>query len=143
MLRTEPILIEEFVRSGQARLQFWHILDHANASVQASMAAECAGEQGAFWRMHDALFENQDQLWGADLETHAGLAAGLGLDAAGFRQCMAGGVKDRVLAIDQQAKAAGVRIRPTFEVSTVSGASRRVQGSPSIDQWRALLVALR
>lgn len=143
MLRTEPALIEAYVRTGQAKLQFWHILDHANASVQASMAAECAGEQGAFWRMHDALFENQEQLWGADPETHVGLAANLGLDAEAFRQCMAGGVKEKVIAIDRQAKAAGVRIRPTFDISTAGGASQRLQGSPPIDQWQALLDALQ
>lgn len=143
MLRTEPTLIEEYVRSGKVRLQFWHILDHANASVQASMAAECAGEQGAFWRMHDALFENQDQLWSAALETHVGLATGLGLDADAFRQCMAGGVKDKVVGVDQQVKAAGVRLRPTFDIITASGQSQRVQGSPPIDQWRALLDALQ
>ncbi len=143
MLRTEPILIEEYVRNGQARLQFSHILDHANASVQASMAAECAGQQDAFWRMHDVLFENQDQLWSAGLDTHVNLAGELGLDAEAFRQCLAGDVKNKVIAIDQQAKANGVRIRPTFDISTSGGESQRVQGSPPIDQWRALLDALQ
>lgn len=143
MLRTEPTLIEVYVRSGQARLQFSHILDYANPSVQASMAAECAGQQGAFWRMHDALFENQNQLWGANPDTHASLAAGLGLDVEAFRQCMDGdAVKNKVIAIDQQAKADGVRVRPTFDIITSGGDSRRLQGSPPIDQWRALLDAL-
>jgi protein-disulfide isomerase len=142
VLRTEPTLIEEYVGSGRVRLQFWHILDHANASVKASMAAECAGQQGAFWRMHDTLFENQEQLWGAKLETHVGLAANLGLDAEAFRQCMAGDVKNKVIGIDQQAKANGVRIRPTFDISASGGESQRVQGSPPLDQWRALLDAL-
>lgn len=143
MLRTEPTLIEEYVRTGQVKLQFWHILDHGNASVQASVAAECAGQQAAFWRMHDALFENQDQLWDAKLETHVDLAAALGLDTDAFRQCMGGDGKDKVVAIDQQVKARGVHLRPTFDISTIAGASQRLQGSPPIDQWRKLLDALQ
>jgi protein-disulfide isomerase len=34
---------------------------HLNAET-AAMAAEAAGEQGCFWQMHDALFEQQAQL---------------------------------------------------------------------------------
>lgn len=34
---------------------------HPHAEIAAS-AAEAAGIQGAFWEMHDALYENQDRL---------------------------------------------------------------------------------
>ncbi|MCO6450302.1 MAG: thioredoxin domain-containing protein [Caldilineales bacterium] len=128
-------MIDEYVRNGIARLQFWHILDHADTSVQASAAAECAGEQGAFWRMHDALFENQNDLWGGDVQTHVVLATNLGLDAEAFRLCMETGKKQqRAREIDNQVKAAGVRIRPSFDVN-----GQRIQGSPPLDQWRELL----
>lgn len=138
MLGTEPTLIDEYVRSGQAKLQFWHILDHANASVQASAAAECAGEQGAFWPMHDALFQSQNQLWGGDLQTHIALANGLGLDTATFQTCMETGDKQQLVReIDGRVKAAGVRIRPTFDIN-----GQRVQGSPPLNQWRQLLDAI-
>ena len=49
---------------------------HAEAAAEA---AEAAGNQGAFWPMHDALFANQEALATADL---VGYAAALGLDAA-------------------------------------------------------------
>jgi protein-disulfide isomerase len=43
----------------------------------AAEAAEAAGEQGAFWLMHESLFANQDAL---DDESLAEYAAALGLD---------------------------------------------------------------
>ena len=43
----------------------------------AAEAAEAAGEQGAFWLMHETLFANQDAL---DDESLAQYAATLGLD---------------------------------------------------------------
>jgi len=45
----------------------------------AAEAAEAAAEQGRFWEMHDALFENQEALEDEDLEQYAKT---LGLDAA-------------------------------------------------------------
>ncbi len=45
----------------------------------AAQAAEASGAQGAFWEMHDMLFENQDDLTHDDLEKYA---KELGLDAS-------------------------------------------------------------
>jgi protein-disulfide isomerase len=53
---------------------------HAHAQIAAE-AAEAAAEQGAFWEMHDKLFDNQDALTPKDL---IGYAEELGLDAEGF-----------------------------------------------------------
>jgi protein-disulfide isomerase len=50
---------------------------HPNAT-HAAEAAEAAGEQGKFWEMHDALFENQDALDPADLIAHS---ARIGIDS--------------------------------------------------------------
>jgi protein-disulfide isomerase len=36
-------------------------------ALTAALAAEAAGEQGAFWPMHDILFARQDRLTDADL----------------------------------------------------------------------------
>jgi outer membrane protein assembly factor BamB len=60
---------------------------HANAE-KAAQAAECAHEQGAFWRYHDVLFENPGAL---DVGSLKGYAASLGLDAGYFNQCLDSG----------------------------------------------------
>jgi protein-disulfide isomerase len=43
---------------------------HAHAQLAAE-AAEAASDQGAFWEMHDLLFENQAALEPSDLIAHA------------------------------------------------------------------------
>ncbi|MDX6535383.1 MAG: hypothetical protein QOF68_3127 [Gaiellales bacterium] len=50
-------------------------------SFGAALAAEAAGAQGAFWPMHDAMFEHQDRLDTRDLVTYA---RALGLDVGRF-----------------------------------------------------------
>jgi protein-disulfide isomerase len=53
---------------------------HPHAELAAE-AAECAGEQGKFWEMHDLLFENQAHLKLPQLRGYAGR---LQLDLARF-----------------------------------------------------------
>jgi len=56
---------------------------HAGAAAEA---AEAAGAQGQFWKMHDTLYENQDALEDQDLLEYA---TELGLDVARFADDMA------------------------------------------------------
>jgi protein-disulfide isomerase/uncharacterized membrane protein len=53
-------------------------------------AAECAGEQGKFWPMNDALFSMQDEVKAVDVDLGI-VAVRLGLDRPRFEQCMASG----------------------------------------------------
>jgi protein-disulfide isomerase len=56
-----------------------------NISVPASLAANCANEQGKFWEYHDMLFSHQDLL-GSDYFVQA--ANELELDMAAFNTCV-------------------------------------------------------
>jgi protein-disulfide isomerase len=51
----------------------------------AAVAAECAAEQGAFWKYHDKLFAESGDLDDARL---LNLAAALGLDELRFKTCL-------------------------------------------------------
>ena len=140
MLRKEPTLIEEYIKSGAIKLQYRHILDHGDNSVQASAAAECAGQQGAFWQMHGLLYENQNTLWGADIAVLNDFAGRLNLDVESFQECMdSGEMQERVKRVDQETKAQGVRVRPTFDLIVDGEQVQRVSGSPTLDQWRQVL----
>jgi protein-disulfide isomerase len=81
---------------------------HAESAAQA---AESAGAQGRFWKMHDVLFENQGAL---ELDDLAEYAAAIGLDAS------------RVLA-DILNHTYEARIREDFR----SGVRGGVNGTPS------------
>ena len=57
--QTEVKIVAEYVDTGKVKIIYKHFpltLGHPN-SQKAAEAAECAGEQGKFWEMHDKLFE--------------------------------------------------------------------------------------
>lgn len=93
--QTLPALISEYVDTGKAKIVYRDFPlqnIHPNA-VPASLAAECANEQGRFKEMHDVLFERQG-LW-SDLPvpdaliTFADYAAAVGgIDLDTFESCM-------------------------------------------------------
>jgi protein-disulfide isomerase len=94
---------------------------------KAAEAAECAGEQGVYWEMHDALFESQEQWSGqGDAEsTFVKLAGDLGLNEAQFEACLAEGqYADKVAADYQEGVAEGVSGTPAFRINgaALSGA---------------------
>ncbi|UCF39349.1 MAG: thioredoxin domain-containing protein [Acidobacteriota bacterium] len=76
----------------------------------AAQATHCARDQGAYWEMHDRLFENQKSL-----EPWAGHAESLGLDVAKFEECMSSNPHkaylDGTLALAQKAGFSGT---PSF-----------------------------
>jgi len=54
-------------------------------AIPAAEAADCAGEQGAYWKYHDALFSGQYTLGRTAYEKYA---ADLGLDTTAFSTCL-------------------------------------------------------
>lgn len=83
---TYPQIIKNYVESGKVKYVFrdFPLGFHPNAQ-KAAEAAECAGEQGKFWEMHDYLFENQDYL---SVENLKGYAKDLQLDTELFDRCL-------------------------------------------------------
>ena len=87
---------------------------HPHAELAAE-SAECAGEQGKFWEMHDLLFEHQDHLKLNHLHSYA---EQLQLDLARFTAEMNDHVYlQRVREHLQSGHDSGVRATPTFFVN--------------------------
>lgn len=81
-------------------------------AFNASLAAECANDQGKFWEYHDRLFENQDKLSRGDLHTHAET---LGLNVENFDACFKSRAKTSLVKEDfATGESRGVRATPTF-----------------------------
>ena len=62
-IQTLPAIMNEYINDGKVKLVFRDFpiqSIHSNALL-ASVAAECANEQGKFKEMHDKLFENQNE----------------------------------------------------------------------------------
>ncbi len=86
-------------------------------AFQAARAAEAAGQQGKFWEMHDALYDNQKE-WSDSMEPRVqfdAYATRLGLDVQRFkadeeRQDLA----ERIKADVQRGNSLNVRGTPTI-----------------------------
>ncbi len=86
---------------------------------EATIAAECAADQGAFWPMHDALFEAQD-VWREARDVDQALtrlAVDIGLDRRQFTQCLDDETPEsRIDDANEAAKKLGVRATPAFYI---------------------------
>jgi protein-disulfide isomerase len=69
-------------------------LDANPRARPAAIAAQCAAEQGAFWKYHDRLFAAREEL--SD-ERLAALAQEVGLDSEKFAQCRAAGSSAQIV----------------------------------------------
>lgn len=78
-----------YVESGQVQIAFRHfpLVQIHSRAMKAAQAAECAGAQGRFWPMHDAIFADQSRIAAADLLEKA---RGLDLDDKAFSRCLDG-----------------------------------------------------
>lgn len=106
-------LIEELGRSRPVRICYapFPLQSHPHA-VLAGQAALFARDQGRFWAMHDALFENQLSLSEGFIKQ---LATKVGLDAAALAKVFtANKYVDELNASKEQGKAAGVEMTPTL-----------------------------
>lgn len=96
--------------------QFPLVNVHPQAQLAAE-AAEAAGAQGKFWRMHDVLFEHQDALAPTDLGRYA---TALRLDLKRFARDLAGHVFLPKIEDDMAGGLqSGVRGTPTFFINGV------------------------
>jgi len=84
--RTWPDLKRDYVDTGKVRyvVRDMPLSFHA-AALPAAEAARCAGEQGKFWELHDALFALQEKLSAATIRK---AALDLGVAATLFDQCL-------------------------------------------------------
>jgi Na+/H+ antiporter NhaA len=115
--QAEPVVRELLREFGDVRYVWRHLPlsdVHPNARLAAE-AAEAAGDQGAFWELHDVLFEHQDALRPDDLIRYA---ERLGLDVERFtldltRRSGAARIEEDVDGADLS----GVSGTPTFFVN--------------------------
>src|SRR5919106_1097497 len=56
---TEPLINVTYIQSGKVALVFKHLPNRGFDSMGASLAAQCANDQGKFWQFHQLLYRNQ------------------------------------------------------------------------------------
>ena len=139
-------LKREYIDAGQVRYVFRDFpIDAIHPQARkASEAARCAAEQGKFWEMHDALFENQRLLIVDELKRHADT---LKLDGRAFNACLDEARHARMVREDEQAAVAlGVTGTPTFFIgkTTADGVfeGARLVGAQPIAAFRRVIDTL-
>jgi Na+/H+ antiporter NhaA len=137
--QAEPVVRELLGDFGDVRYVWRHLpLNDVHPHAQlAAEASEAAAEQGAFWEMHDLLFDNQDALEADDL---IGYAERLGLDVERFSEDLRTRLGAARVADDvDSADLSGVSGTPTFfingrrhygayDIATLSAAVRAAGG---------------
>jgi len=96
-IQTLPSILEEYIETGKVKLVFRDFpiqSIHPNA-LPASVASECANEQGKFKEMHDKLFDNQNE-WNKQetvdaLSLFSQYATEIQLDQETFDSCLTNG----------------------------------------------------
>ncbi len=100
---------------GQIRFVYRDFPITSQESFRAAQASECAGDQGAFWEFHDALFERSA---GLGMAAYQQYAEQLGLDVDQLTTCIEEGqFAAEVEADARYAAELGVTGTPTFFIN--------------------------
>src|ERR1700682_3023791 len=139
---TYPVLRDEFVRTGKVRLAYVNFpLAQHQYAWPAAESAMCAGAQGKFWEMHDALFNSQSK-WEAlpaPASFFDSLARAQGVDVARWRQCVQSGkMKTWVQADHDRAQTAGAGSTTRFMIG-----DKLLVGAQPIEELRRAIDSAR
>lgn len=117
---TFPNVEAEYIDTGRVRwIAVPFVLGSFRNSDAATRAAICAGDQDAFWSMHDLLFADRSWVSARNPESIIrALARSADLDTASFDACMGSSrTRDRVRQTGAEARRAGVRGTPMFFIN--------------------------
>jgi protein-disulfide isomerase len=132
MEQTLHSLIERYPRQIRLVYRNYPLTDIHPEAWHAAQAAVCAGRQGKFWEMHDAVFSDSAPLGIASLRT---IATRVGLDASAFETCVRSEEVNTSIRADRSAAdALGVRATPTLFIN-----GRFVQGGVTEEQLAAVI----
>lgn len=128
-----PKIKEEYIDTGKISYEFRHTIVHPEA-VSAGVGAECAGEQGKFFEMHDKLFEYQKSLSDNKIKS---IAEELNLNTTMFNDCFNNKKYLNVVINETNAaKAKGITSTPSFEIN-----GRIISGALPFDNFKEIIEA--
>lgn len=153
---TEALLIEHYVKTGKVQFVYRSMGNFVSQNIggartesqDAALAAYCAGDQGKFWEMHDALFANvlgEDAGSFTDRRLQA-IAEKVGLNMAEFNSCYTSGkYVERVQQDLKDGQAAKINGTPGFLVTyTVNGETKTklIEGAQPFSTFQVELEAI-
>ncbi|MBT3435866.1 MAG: DsbA family protein [Nitrospinaceae bacterium] len=143
--QTLPEIEKNYIKTGKVKFVYkdYPLVRIHKKAFKAAEAAQCAGDQGKYWEMHDTIFKNKKAMAEKDLHAHAKM---IGLDEVKFMACLNGGGKKAGVREDiAEAVKAGIRGTPTFLIGlTEPGKStvktvRRIRGAQPYPRFKAII----
>lgn len=118
---TFPKIYSNYIVTGKVRFIYRDFpLGGHQQAFPAAVATRCAGEQGEYWGMHEAIFINMNQ-WSQSLDANSvfsAIAKKLKLDVKDFNACIASGNYDDAIAKDRaDGQARGISGTPGFFIN--------------------------
>jgi protein-disulfide isomerase len=135
---TEPLLVQEYVNTGKVFFEYRSMGDFLGSeSAWAAEGTYCAGDQGKFWELHDALYANWSREKSGNFteEKIIQYAESIKLDVDLFKSCLD---DDRHVGTVEQdaarAEADGATATPTFIIN-----GRKMEGAQSFRVLKHIL----
>ena len=121
---TLPQIEKEYIATGKIKYVLMDLpLEQIHPlALKGAEAANCAGEQGKYWEMHDRLFSNPQTL-----DAWSSHAQAVGLNVAQFEGCLGDGTQAAEVRSDAtQARAAGISGTPGFALGFTDANSSKL-----------------
>ena len=113
------VIWREYVITGQLKFIFWPVLNHGDASFNATKAVECVAQQDmdAFWQMHAAVFAEASGLYRAGRPFYRDLAVEFDVDGPTFEACYDDPATAAfVVGLDEVRRERGIVGQPVFDI---------------------------
>ncbi len=143
--KTLPQLKETYIDTGKLRyvIKDFPLGFHSQAPL-AAVAANCAWEQGEYWKMHDLLFSSGVRL---SRETYVSLADKMTLDLPAFELCLNDPKKAKEVDEDFAfGSSIGVQGTPAFFIGKLDNGSivngRLIRGAQSFKKFSIIIDTL-
>ena len=138
--QTLPQIESEYIDTGKVKLVFRDFPLGFHPSAQpAAEAAQCAGDQGMYYEMHDKIFDNQDLL-GQNL--YSTWAEELGLDVDEFDECVSSGKYTSEVQKDMaDGSSAGVTGTPSFFIGNDDDGYVQIGGAQPFTVFQQVIEA--
>lgn len=142
--QTFPELRRKYIDTGKVRFVTRDLpLSFHAQSVQAAVAARCAGEQGKYWEYRERLFERQKELPQSPFDR---LAADMKLDTAKFTSCRNSKEASAAAEADREfANGLGITGTPTFIVGPTTNGTftgEKLSGAMPLTAFESRIDAL-
>jgi protein-disulfide isomerase len=145
-VQTLPTIMDEYINKGTVKLVFRDFpiqSIHPNA-VPASVAAECANEQGKFKEMHDILFEKQNEWDNQEMNKAIILfnqyASEMQLEQEKFDSCLKNGKYIEEIKKDlEDGRAYGVSGTPEFFIGNDQIGFIELKGAQPFESFKKVI----